>query len=318
MQFSLIINSIMYIILTLMTTYGIKYTQYHYNYDSYWIIIFYINVCFPVNLIMYIYKFSLVKLLKQTLLVKKLFVPSIIYSLETGLLFWCLTRIPLNFYVIGRTSSAYFNVYFSYYYLKNKVYLMYFIGLVILTFAYILLALNIDTVKHDALTIIAMLIVLASGFTTSLYSNMTEKHLKECEENKLELQLAYQLFGNFYAFIIFVPMSISLGHRLFNDNVAPNVILLISGLAYQIFFLFRLFIIGSTHIAGNHVVSGLDLFRRVISNILAYATLYEAYNNEIISSNICMFIGSLFLIASQFKKNIYNKLVSIELENIEI
>jgi len=254
--------------------------------------------------------------------------------------------VPVSVYIIGRTSGSFFNVLFYKYYVKKYIPLLYYFGLIFLVVAYILLGINYTTFATNIETKFSVIFLFFTGFTSSLYNNMVEKHLddytKASEENKeiandqsikyskMEIQLFYQIIANIYGFIFVLPVAIGFcvapiirsETNLFQTMFLPNFLFVITGISYQIYFLFKILLLGHTQIAGNQVVSGIDLSRRVMINIIAYIALQEYYNLEIIIANICMFSGSLLFVLGQLNLSQYNyltrtkMLAPMRLENI--
>jgi len=317
MLITILFHSIFYIGTCMFLTIGEKINEIYYQYNNYWIIIFYIYVLFPINIFIFCLKYSLedlINLIKTGNLIKRMSVYSIIYTIETVLLYWALINIPLSIYIIGRTLNAYFNIPFSLWYLHKKVTILYYIGLIILIGCYVLLGLNYNKYSIDIYSVISIIIVFISGFTTALYSNLIEKHLSEFTDDRLKIQLFCQIMNNIYGFIIFVPISFGfcLNNNSFNNIFIPNLTYLLVGLSYQIYFLFKIFILGYKDYAGSQIIASLDLIRRVLTNIISYSILNEYYNNEIIGANIFMIISGLFLILSQKNNKKYNSLNNID------
>jgi hypothetical protein len=105
--------SICYMVTCMLLSIGEKLADEFYNYDSYWIVLFYVNIFFPINIFIFIYKYSFYELLdlcKNNKLLFKMSLSGVIYALETALLYWSLINVPLSVYIIGRTSNTYFNV----------------------------------------------------------------------------------------------------------------------------------------------------------------------------------------------------------------
>lgn len=342
-DYKFFIFCILLVITATLGTLGTKIDQVFYSYDQYWVIIFYTNIFFVINVLVYLkyYTFKqLMILFKDKKLLKKFSLPAMIYTGETAMLYWCLINVPISVYIIGRTSNAFFNVPFSKYYLKKKVPKLYYLGLLILIGSYVLLILNFaDFSDGGGKTLFAIIFLFLSGGTTATYNNMVEKHLSEYSaerhfivqndessvrnnyHTKFEIQLFYQIIVNMYGFIIMFPIAIGFCgyNKLFDPKFVPNLLFVIVGLSYQIYFLFKIFILSYKELAGNQILSALDLLRRVITNTFAYALLNEYFNKEIIGANVCMFIGSLLFILGQInfgKKKIDPHEEPILLENI--
>jgi len=319
MSVNILLHSLFYIGTNMFLTIGEKINDIYYQYDNYWIIMFYVYILFPMNIFIFCFKYSfqdLIVFAKDYNLIKRMSIYSIINTIETILLYWALIYMPLSIYIIGRTLNAYFNVPFSLWYLNKKVSLLYYIGLFVLIGCYILLGINYNKYSINTYSIIATAIVLCSGFTTSLCSNLIEKHLSEFTYDKLKVQLFCQIMNNIYGFIILLPLSIvfCVKNDLFVSALVPNIIYLFVSLSYQLCFLFKIFILGYQNYGGSQIVSSLDLIRRVLTNIVSYCVLNEYYNSEIIGANICMIFGGIFLILSQKNYNKYKILDNISID----
>jgi len=317
----LVLYSTAYIVTTIMGTFGQKLNDRYYNNNSFIPILFFINIYFFINIIVFIYKYSfqeLIQLCCDKKLLVRFSIPSIIYTIESVALYWALTNVPLSIYIIGRTASAYFNVPFSICYLKKKVRLPYYVGLVILIGAYVLLVLNFHNYNHDITTILSIICILLSGFTSALYSNMIEKHMIDYKDNKFKMQLYYNIMANTYGFIFVMPVAFGLSfkYNYFSTEIMPNVLYTIVGISYQIYFLFKILVISYPNIAGNQIAASLDLFRRILTNILAYMSLNEYYNGQIIGANVCMLIGSILFTLSNIKYKMKKHYSPIQMNDI--
>ena len=310
MEKSLYIYSILYILTTLFSSLGIKTDQYYYEYDNFWIIIFFNYLLFPLNLILYshLYSFKSLSNIFNLYIMKETFIPSFIYTIETILLLWALNNIPVSVYIIGRTSSSYFSVIFTKYYLKKEVGKLYYIGLIVLFISYILLFINYNNFEKTIETKIAVVIVILSGLTSSLNNCLIEKKLNSYED-KINMQWGYQIYGNLYGFITIFLVSIffCIKDKIIYNIFVPNLIFIFVGISFQTYFFFKNSILGTTTYTGNQIVSGLDIIRRVLTNIIAYFLLSEYYNTEILIATLCMLIGSIFILISQ-KKKLYEKI----------
>lgn len=338
---SLFLICSMLLLTSIFVTFGLKIIQDFYNYDNIWVIIFYMNVCYPINIIVYLYKYSYKRLIDMFLdkkLLKKTFLPSMIFTIESIVLSWCFINVPVSIFIIGRTSSAFLNVPFYKYYIVKKIPNLYYFGLVFLIVAYVLLIINYLNFAKNTVTIISSIVLFFSGFSTTVYNMMIEKHLNDYENNKnknngfieldqisvtsltetnkqsindytkLEVEMFYQIITHFYGFVIMFPISLGLSWNLFQSGFVSNFLFVLAGICNQIYFLFKILVYGYKQIAGNQVASGLDLFRRVIINIGAYAFLKEYYNLEIIFANVCMIIGSFLFVLGQLEINYSNLL----------
>jgi hypothetical protein len=320
----LVLYGILYIFSTLIPTFVDKINQIYFNSDNYFLILVVINIFFPINIIIFLFKYRF-KDLKNLFTCKKymfLFsIPAIVYTIETTILFWVIINIPYNIYIIGRTSSSFFNVPFSLWYLNKKINPIYYIGLIILSISYILIFIhhNKSETDIDTIKILPAILVILSGLSTATYGNIIEKQLTNVDkEEKLKLMFFYQIIANMYGFIFIMPISlyITIKNKYYSFEYIPNILYVFIGILYQIYFLFKILILGYNNINSNQILSGLDIFRRTLSNLLAYTILNEYYNLFIILSNVCMFISSIFFSISNIKFKNQNKIEYIKLQEI--
>lgn len=318
------LSCILYIFMMIITTTITKVTEKYFNYSPLSVTVFYMNIFFPVIILLYITKFKIKEILKIT---KKDFImiviPAVIYSFELVLLYWCLSYVPIGFYMIGRTSGAFVNVLFSKYYIKKLVHKYYYTGLILLIVSYILFLIGLEDKSSKSINyILSIVVVFLTGITTTIYNNMGEKYFLT-KENNVNNKLIYLIIFNSVGFIILMP--ISLGFAINNDEfineITPNIVYSIAGLCIQLYTFVKLYILAFKNISGNQLLIGTELTRRVITNIIAYTVFNEYYNTLIISANIFMLFGSLFLIKgsieskvldNNFSKNIEKKIIIIE------
>jgi hypothetical protein len=139
-------------------------------------------------------------------------------------------------------------------------------------------------------------------------SNNDEHALINNEDGKHidihEMQLIYQLIFNLYGFLIAMPIALGMAvhDKNFTSNATPNILYAIAGIFFQTNIGVKLFILSSTVYSGNQILTGIDLFRRVFTNIIAYIWFDDPWNVEIIFANISMIIGCCFIASSALKK----------------
>lgn len=317
----ILLYSALYLFMMGITTTISKINEKIYNYAPLNITVFYMNIFYPILLLIYIKLYSYKSLLKIPLKdIKNILIPSIVYTLELAPLYWCLLYVPLGFYMIGRTSSAFFNVLFTKYYIHKTIHNNYYIGLGFLLLSYILFLIGLNNKpeqdnkisKTDYRYILSIIIVFITGFTTSLYNNMSEKYFEDkanTNKNKINYLIIYNLTG----FILLTPIFLGLAitNNDFITDIGPNVIYIIAGLCIQLYVFVKLYILATKNISGNQLVTGIELLRRILTNIFAYIWLQEYYNINIIIANICMFFGSCFVIAGSFKSRKINDVLNI-------
>ena len=297
-----------------------------YEYAPLSITIFYMNIFYPILILIYLkmYKIKdLFKLTKKELI--NILIAGITYNVELVILYWCLLYVPLGFYMVGRTSSAFFNILFAKYYIHKPIDKLYYVGLILLLSSYILFLVGLrdkDNLNNNYKQILSIIVVFITGLTTSIYNNMGEKYFMT-QENNLKNKLIYQVFFNLFGFIIIMPifLSISIKNNDFISNIGPTILYIITGLCSQLYILVKLYILASKTISGSQLLTGAELLRRVITNVIAYTWFGEYYNILIICANIIMFCGSYFIIKGSLNttnKNSDDEEDAEELEKIII
>ena len=320
----ILLYSCLYLFMMTITTTITKVNEKIYDYAPLYITIFYMNIFYPILLLIYLKYYSYKDLLKIPIEdIKFILIPSIIYTLELVPLYWCLLYVPLGFYMIGRTSSAFFNVLFAKYYIHKTVHIYYYIGLSLLLTSYILFLIGLSSkpgnnlVDSDYKYILSIIIVFITGISTSIYNNMGEKYFitrTGTNKNKINYLIIYNLPGFIFLTPIFLGLSVK--NKDFIVEYGPNIIYIIAGLCIQLYIFVKLNILATKNISGNQLVTGIELLRRVLTNVMAYLWLEEYYNTNIILANIFMFAGSCFVILGSLKSKPINREISGSRESI--
>lgn len=302
----------------MITTSVTKVTTKYYNYAPLPITMFYMHIFYPLVVLLYISKYGINNILKLT---KKqlvsIIVPGLIGNGELVILYWCLLYVPLGFYMVGRTFSAFINVLFTKYYIKKTIHKYYYIGLGLLLVSYILflIGLKID-VNSDKNYILSIILVFVTGFSTAVYNNMGEKYFMTVDDT-MNNKLVYLLLFNLPGFLLILPITTyyAVNNSDFTSEFNPNIIYVFTGLCNQIYVFIKLYILSFKDISGNQLLTGAELVRRVLTNITAYLWFNEYYNMLIISANIIMFIGSIFLIKGSMKSRHITNIININKNN---
>ena len=320
------IYGIMLIVISIIT----KLNDQLFSYSPLYITLFYINIFYPINVIKYVYFYKINRL---KLLTKHQFyaisIPAILYTIESIFTYWALLYVPMSFYITGRTCTAFINVIFSKYYLKKIICYYYYAGLAFLLCSYTLFLVSYSNNNMNINEILSICVVFISCLTTSIYNNMAEKFFDDInisnnysrflnddinleaigdngndndndKDNHIEIhemQLIYQLIFSLYGFLITMPVALALAihDKNFTSNIAPNILYAVAGIFFQTNIGVKIFILSSTIYSGNQILTGVDLFRRVITNIIAYIWFNDPWNVEIIFANITMIIGCCFI-----------------------
>ena len=279
-----------------------------FNYSPLAVTMFYINIFYPINFIQYGYYYPFENVIEMKWEhFKDISIASVIYNIECVATFWALQYIPISFYIIGRTFTAFVNVLFSKYYLIKIISNWYYLGLTFLSLAYILIALAYDNQNFNINEKISVLIIIASSFTTSTYNNMAEKFFddlsKESPEIMDEMRIKYRLVFNAYgfAFVGSGGLIMALYNDQFISDFGPNILYVIAGLCYQTNILVKLFILGSKNFSGNQVLTCLDLGRRIVTNVIGYTFFGDYYNTMVVWGNIMIMFGCFFIMVGIIK-----------------
>ena len=294
----------LYLFMMAITTTITKVNEKIYDYAPLNITIFYINVFYPLLILIYLKLYSWKDLLKLSLAdIKFILIPSVLYTIEFVILYWCLLYVPLGFYMIARTSSAFINVLFAKYYLYKTVHTYYYVGLVNLLIAYILFLIGLG-IKSDTNYeyILSIILTFISGVSTSVYNNMGEKYFMNKTNDNVN-KINYLVIYNLPGFLILFPIFVGLATRdnNFIADIGPNMLYTIAGICVQLYIFIKLYILATKNISGNQLVTGTELLRRVLTNIVAYLWLNEKYNTCIILANIFMLVGSILIIFGSLK-----------------
>jgi drug/metabolite transporter (DMT)-like permease len=242
-----------------------------------------------------------------------------IYSVENVALYWTLLNASVSFYIIGRTFSAFVNILFSKYYIKKNIPKLYYVGLLFLAFSYVLFIVAYSDGHTNKKETISIVIIFLSSITTSIYNNMAEKYFDKIDDVTDKDKMTYQLLFNFCTFISGVPFAFgyALYNKQFSSVIGLNLIYSATGIFSQITILFKMYVLSSTLISGNQVLTGIDLLRRLTTNILAYTWFGDALGIEIIFANVCMVIGGLLILIGSKQKNVIAEEDKIEMIVIE-
>lgn len=279
-----------------------KINKHLYKYEPLTMTLLYIFICFPIIICYYVRYYNIKNALKIT---KNQFtemsIAGLIYAIEIVFIFWALLYVPLSFYTIGRTCTAFINVPFSKYYLKKPIKRLYYVGLIFLLISYVLFLMGNKNNEFATEEIISILLIFLSGLTSAIYNNMGEKYFDNYDRTH-EMKIIYQIYFNVYGFLILVPIALIYA-IIRNDattRAGPNILYLITGLFYQTYIALKIYILSLSDISGNQIITGIDLARRIIINIGAYLWLDEYYNTLIIFSNVFMGLGCLCIYISAF------------------
>lgn len=309
-----------------------KLNEQLFSYSPLFVTLFYMSIFYPINIIRYAYSYDIRNIFKMDIKHFKIMsIPAIVYTIETVFSYWALLYVPISFYIMGRTSTAFVNVFFAKCYLHKPIHKYYYVGLAFLFCSYILFLTAYSKNQLNTNEILSVCVVFLSAITTALYNNMTEKFFDDINiENSLisiqnefdysediemglinekdtqlnrnhhnvsEMQMIYQLIFNVYGFILITPIALALALRdnQFISNPFPNILYSITGIFFQTNIALKIIILSSSIYSGNQILTGVDLARRIITNLIAYLWFGDYWNVEIIFANILMVAGCCFI-----------------------
>lgn len=349
-----------------------------FNYSPLNITLFYVNVFFVINIWRYDYSYGLKNILKiDKKHIKKLLLPSVVNAIETVIIYWGLLYVPMSFYIIGRTFSAFVNVLFSKYYLKKSINVYYYFGLIFLLISYGLFMSTYKIKKPSTNEILSIIFVFVSGITTSFINNSIEKFFDEYDKEimfdaidtsdtististtgttlvdsimmspieisenndesdpiimsfddkadrtdksgsnenisiqdrkKSEMQMIYQVVFGLFGFLFVMPVSLGLAisSNDFTTKSYPNIIYAATGICNQMIPAVKIIILSydlkSYNNSKNQILTGVDLLRRILTNIISYVWFDDFWNVEIIFANVMMVVGCCVIAFSTTRK----------------
>lgn len=302
----LIVNSFFYFTFLCISLFGVKFLQTYYSFENVFYSIFISNVFYPINLPFYIYKKIKRKIKFDKENLKYYLFCGIIYNIECVLLWFVLNDIPLNIYVIGRSSYCIFNILFYKFYIYKEINKYYYIGSSFLIFSYLFLFLEYKDSSWSVITCIS------TGIITSTYNSIIEKRLTSLDKF---YQLEFQNFFLGIGFLFIMPFVIP--QITFINTPLFYFISFLIGISTQLYFLNKIIILSNEIVSGNIVISVLDLFRRITLCTLGFLLLHEKATPLIITSNLFMFLSFIFFIISTYKMSNLNK-EFIKIQDIEL
>lgn len=291
----IILLGIAYIVMISQISAITKINETVFDYAPLSITVFFINLMFPINILLYHLKYGIRSLttINRRSMYLILFC-SLLYAIETSALYWALEYIPLGFYIIGRTSVVFTDILFYKCIIPVTVTAYLYLGAFLLLISYIL---NIygyqDETDYTTNIIVSIVVVFGSGITSSIINNVTKYTTRDTDIEKKQYRLMIHLLTNVCGFCLALPIAavFAIKNEEFTREPGPIILYLITGTFYQLFTLPRTYILGSKKVNGNKVVTFLDIFRRIATIVIGMLWLGDPFNYWILGSVILLVFG---------------------------
>jgi drug/metabolite transporter (DMT)-like permease len=320
---SLLINSFLFVFTLSGYLICIKYLNYQYNYKNAWFNIS-LNCIFTPFYLLFLTKKDhreKVKTFFKKENIKNLLYPicnGVIYTVETGLLFYTINNLSLSYYTILRTGFIIFNIPFFKYLLNKKITNIYLCNCLFLVVSYVLIIYNyLNYYNQDnKLLIFNTGIIFLTCFMNSTYNNLIEYSMKKNLFTSFDYQIIFQIT---YFILIIVP---SVYYTILNPppiNALPIFLYFLIGIGLQLYMYNKINILNTKndYLPANILLSGLDLIRRIIQLLFSFLFFNEIFDNYVIISIVFMGLSSLLLLYQYIKNNQKdNNIMHIELEEI--
>jgi drug/metabolite transporter (DMT)-like permease len=320
---SLLINSFLFVFTLSGYLICIKYLNYQYNYKNAWFNISLNCVFTPFYLLFLTKKVhrERVKTFFKKENIKNLLYPicnGVIYTVETGLLFYTINNLSLSYYTILRTGFIIFNIPFFKYLLNKKITNIYLYNCLFLVVSYVLIIYNyLNYYNQDnKLLIFNTGIIFLTCFMNSTYNNLIEYSMKKNLFTSFDYQIIFQIT---YFILIIIP---SVYYTILNPPPISALTIFIyfligSGLQLYMYNKINILNTKNDYLPANILLSGLDLIRRIIQFLFSFLFFNEIFDNFIVLSIVFMGLSSLLLLYQYIKKNQQdNNIMHIELEEI--
>lgn len=202
----------------------------------------------------------------------------ILYSFESMLLYYSITYIPLNTYMILRSSFIIWNIPFIIFFIKMPISKYYIISVCLIVISIILILISNNKLDNYH----SCYIIIATGLLTATYNILLEKATKIYKISSFDIQYLFQLS---FLIISIIP---SIYYTVLNPP--PGDLFAIAnyisiGLSIQISLYAKMYIMSvniDAHISNNVLYSSLEMMRRfsiIIISVLAFnETISDIYN----------------------------------------
>jgi drug/metabolite transporter (DMT)-like permease len=241
---------------------------------------------------------------------------SILYTIETILLFYALNTITLSYYTVLRSGFILFNIPWFKFLLYKKITNMYLASCVFLIGSHVLIISNYLSNNPDDPNVLRnTIIIIVSCFINASYNNIIEFSVKKYRIPNIDFQIIFQI--TYFALIITSSIYYTV-HNLPPINGQTIFLYFLIALGLQMYMFNKIYILNNRndYIPANILLSSLDLLRRIIQLIFSFLFFNEPFDGSIILSLICLGVSSLILLYEYLKDHFMKKIEHIELVEI--
>ena len=236
---------------------------------------------------------------------------SILYTIETILLFYALNTITLSYYTILRSGFILFNIPWFKYLLYKKITNIYLVGCCFLIGSHVIIISNyLKLYPDDANILKNTIIIIVSCFINSSYNNIIEYSVKKYRIPNIDFQIIFQI-----TYFVLITVS-SIYYTI--QNLPPIdsktiIIYFLIALGLQVYMFNKIYILNNQNdiIPANILLSSLDLLRRIIQLTFSFLFFNETFDLSVVLSLICLGISSLLLLFEYSKKIEHIELMEI-------
>jgi len=241
---------------------------------------------------------------------------SILYTIETILLFYALNTITLSYYTVLRSGFILFNIPWFKFLLYKKITNMYLASCVFLIGSHVLIISNYLSNNPDDPNVLRnTIIIIVSCFINASYNNIIEYSVKKYRIPNIDFQIIFQI--TYFALIITSSIYYTT-HNLPPINGQTIFLYFLIAFGLQMYMFNKIYILNNRndYIPANILLSSLDLLRRIIQLIFSFLFFNEPFDGSIILSLICLGVSSLILLYEYLKDHFMKKIEHIELVEI--
>jgi len=308
MNYILLINSIFLVLSSAAYLILFRFLDYSYQINNFWFNNLLTCILSPMYILKIIVNTDSKIKLKNTFKngsFRYIFLASILYSIETILLYYCIISLSLFDYIIFRSSFLIWNILLFKYFLNKKITNMYIFSvfLLIISQLTILLSTKID--------ISIYLILFCSGLISSIYNCLMEYTIKTYD---VDLFIYHSLFQFIYFSSTIIESIYYSSHIVFSIELIAIYICISLFIQYYCYIKLVILKIENISLSSNVILSGLEFIRRIIIIVFSCIFFKENYN---IFSGILYFMSSIMLFIDYYRSSDKKPLLHIELQEKE-
>jgi drug/metabolite transporter (DMT)-like permease len=321
MNFLLLLHCFLFVITLSEYLICMKYINNAYKYKNEWFNMFLSIFFTPIYCVLFINDINRKKLRTYFSIENrnKLLFPigsSILYTIETFLLFYALNEITLSYYTVLRSGFILFNIPWFKFLLYKKITNIYLVSCIFIILSYILIISNYLSNNPNNPNILKnTIIIILSCFINASYNNIIEFSVKKYRIPNIDFQIIFQIS---YFFLIIIASIYYTMQNLPPINSQTILIYFLIAFGLQMYMFNKIYILNNKndYIPANLLLSSMDLIRRIIQFIFSFIFFNERIDNSIILSLVCLGISSLLLLYEYFKNDFIKKIEHVELIEI--